>query len=370
MNRGTIILAVFIIVSLIIVGVSQFLQSQPPVQLTIAVDPLAQPWVEALAREFNDQNITVGGTRRVEIQVTSGSLIVIDDIDVWQPSEWALGTPPNLWIPASSASVAYASRLPFQILSPSVARTPLIFAGYSSRVDVLTGDPVGLLSWDEIQAAAVQESWRAIGDSSAGATEFFKIVFSQPDNSAEGLAVLYSAAAHFNDTALLSNGNVRAEFCNWFNPIMRRVPNFNTIGDDVAVYMARSGRSAADIGVGPESRWVHTIRQLNNNAPIEFHYPDYAYVFDFPVALWDDINTNSQTRNAANAFVNWLMEPAQQSRLDDFGFRPAHGTPDAGAALFENGVEVGILLDPPLDTPIEQPDVNDTRSMLNCISRN
>ena len=45
MRRGTIFLILFIVIVAGIIGLSTFLQNQPPVEITVAVNPLAEEWV-------------------------------------------------------------------------------------------------------------------------------------------------------------------------------------------------------------------------------------------------------------------------------------------------------------------------------------
>src|SRR5262249_40537909 len=104
MRRGTIFVLLFIVIAAAIVAASKVIQSQPPLEVTIAVDPLAESWVQDAVKALNDSQPVVNGTRRVQYKVT-----VIEDLDVWQGQrKWSPDNHPDTWIASSSASVTYA----------------------------------------------------------------------------------------------------------------------------------------------------------------------------------------------------------------------------------------------------------------------
>lgn len=360
MKRGTIVLVIFGIIAAVVVGVSLFLQNQPPLEITVAVDPLAEDWIREAADAFNESDTLVNGTRRVQVNVT-----VISDLDVWRNNRtdfWTPETHPNLWIPASSASVGYAARanIPFNIITDSTARTPLVWGGYLDRVDILTANGA-TLDWDQVVAAAEAESWQALGDGNG----FVNLAFLLPDRTMGGLGSLLSASAAFNDTANLNGGVVaNRDFYAWLTPVINSVSNFNTIGNDIAQFMARS-RSSADIAIGPEVQWLNGLSGILRNGDVRFSYPEYPFVFEFPAALWDDPATTSDERSAGQAFANFLLTDAQQTRAVAHGLRPAVGAPPATASLFNTAEAYGIQLDPDLDTNrIQAPSSTDVQSLI------
>ena len=95
-DRTTIIFLLFVIIIAVIFGVQQVVQRQPPLEITIAVDPLAEDWVKAAANAYNSSTPVVNGTTRVQV-----SVIVVDDLDVWyDTSSWTSNNHPHGWLPA------------------------------------------------------------------------------------------------------------------------------------------------------------------------------------------------------------------------------------------------------------------------------
>lgn len=363
MKRGTIILILFVLIAVGIVGASLFLQNQPPIEITVAVDPLAEDWLRQMVDDFNASDTLINNTRRVQV-----NLQVISDLEVWSSASrsqtWTAQQHPDAWIPSASISVDYTSS-PFTVVQPSLVQTPLVISAYSSRAAVLTdGAP---LRWDDIFQAAETQSWSALGGQANW--QFVNIAFTLADSEMCGLATLYSAAAAVNDTPTLNSGAIRGSFYDVFEPVIESVPNFNSIGSDVAAFVAR-GTASADIGIAPENVWLKGLSGLVNNEPVVFSYPEYTFMFDFPLAMWDDANTTSDTRAAVTAFGNWLLEPAQQATAVTYGLRPVQGSVPQTARLFADAQQYGIVFDLP-DNPLIQPpsSATDTQGLISWFTR-
>ncbi len=357
MKRGTIVLGFFAIVAAAIVGVSLFLQNRPPVTIRVAVDPLAQDWMEQVVADFNASNTTIkNGTLRVAVDLETMS-----DLEVWQSNDdsWTVQNHPDAWVPAMPLSIEYSPQ-PFLMSQLSVAQTPLIFAGYESRVDVLTDGSSVPLNWEQVFEAANVQSWEALGGEDSWG--FVGLAFSLPNSKVCGLGVLYSGLAALNQNPTLTGEmmrNVRDEF----EPVVESVPNFNSIGNDVAAFMARMPASV-DIGIGPEKLWVQRLSGLVANEPVRFSYPEYSMTFDFPYAIWNAPETDPDREEAAQVFGDWLLLETAQSKASDFGLRPVSGVVDATDLLFAQAQQYGIELEIPVGRPVQPPDSNDTRAML------
>ncbi len=131
-TRTNIVFAIFGLLVAGLIVASQFTRSQPPIELTVAVDPMIEAWVQDAASQFNaDANRTSAGAP-IRILVTT-----MPDVRVWQNSAaWTQANHPNAWIPLSSASVGYApASLAYTTTIDSLARTPLLWGGFRSLTD-------------------------------------------------------------------------------------------------------------------------------------------------------------------------------------------------------------------------------------------
>jgi hypothetical protein len=363
MRRGTVIVVIFIVVAVAIVGLSQFLRAQPALDMTLAVSPLAERWVRAAVESFNASEPIVNNTQRLHITV-----VPVEDEAVWRDERrvnWTTQEHPVAWIPASSLSAAYAveARFPMEIVTPSLAQTPLMWGGFKSRVDVVTENGTKPLDWESVQAAAEAESWSSLGGQPNW--QFVKLAFDAPDQSISGLAVLFSGAADYSDTPDVTGAITSGtDFRNWFAPVAASVPNFATLGADPAAAMASRGASVAEIGLLPESRWLLNLEGLLKNEPVQLAYPAYPFVFDFPLVRWNDTSTTVEQQQAVDALNGWMTGGAEQANTVIFGLRPASGVAPASAALFSAGSAYGVNGAAITGTPVSGPPRNDSQRLL------
>ena len=355
MKRGTIVLGFFAIIAAAIVGVSLFLENRPPLTIRVAVDPLAQDWMQQMVTDFNAKNMTIkNGTLRVQIDLEA-----VSDLDVWGSSSdigWDSQNHPDAWIPALPLSIEYAPQ-PFLMTQLSVAQTPLVFAGYASRVDVLTDSD---LDWAQIFRAGDVQSWEVLGGEANW--RFFSLAFPLPDSKVSGLGVLYSGLAALSQNPTLT-GQLMRNVRDDFQPVVESVPNFNSIGNDVAAFMARTPASA-DVGIGPEKLWIQQLSGLVDNEAVRFSYPEYSFMFDFPYAVWNAPETDPDQLEAANVFGEWLVSDEAQARVTEYGLRPVSGIVTATDRLFAAAEQYGIQFEVPVGRQVQPPDINDTRAMF------
>ncbi len=360
MRRGTIVLIVFILVVVGVIGFSQFLRNQPPLKVKIMVDALAADWVSEAAARLNATKPLANNTRPVEFEVS-----VISEMDVWRGNvDWTSEDHPDGWIPSSALSIDYAqnANVPVETVTPSVARTVLVWGGYASRVAVMTEGDTLPLDWGTVSTIAEAEAWENLGGETSW--RFFKLGFSLPDRTMSGLGVLFTGAAHFNESPDLTGGATRGTaLYQWLQPIIDSVPNFQTLGGDAAQAMTR-GPSTVEIALLPESQWLDNLSAMTANEAIELQYPAYQFVLDFPLARWNGPQTTDEQRAAVTLFGNWLISEAEQSQAIAKGLRPAHGEPPATAALFKNAAVYGIQLAPNYGQIVEPPERNEAQGLV------
>lgn len=357
MRRGTIIVLVFIVLAAVVIGASQFLRSQPALEIAVAVSPLAETWVRGAVESFNASEPIVSATRRVHVTVNT-----IDDLSAWSDEgqrNWAV-THPSVWIPASSASLAYANRLTLEVVEPSLAKTVLMWGGFSDRVDALTDGGTRPLDWDEVARAAEAGMWSNIPDANPSWGNV-KLAFTRPNGSTGGLAALFSGAAAFSSDPVVSGATVVSdEFHNWMEAILLGVPNYNTLGASVAKTLASRGVSVGEIALLPESEWLTNLSGNLTSAsnPIRLSYPTYQFVFDFPLVRWQGLTADENA--AVDALRGWLL--AQHP--EQFGLRPPSGIPPLTAALFTAAQGYGVQLDPDVTLAAQVPPRPETQRML------
>lgn len=351
MRRGTIVFILFILIVAGIIGLSQFFRSQPPLEFTIAVDPLAEEWLRAQVERFNASNPIINNAQRVSFTVQT-----VSDVAIWSGGvTWTFEQHPTAWLPAYSGSVAYLpSNMPYRVVQPSTARTLLVWGGFASRVDLLSADG-GVLDWEAVARATQAGTWSALGGEPDW--QFVKLAFNRPSNSISGVAALISAVSHHAGKTTLTRDDL-TDFSTWFDPIYNSVPNFQTLGANPAQAMATRGTSITDIALLPESQWLLALKDLITVENVRFSYPQTQVIFDFPLTLWDDNLTSAEARAAVEALGNFLVSDSAQSALTAYALRPSKNDPTTADPLFAEGLPYGILLAPDLSGAVNPPDRN------------
>lgn len=361
-TRGTIIFILFVVVVVAVVGISQFLRSQPPLEVTVAVNPIALDWAQELATAFNATEPVVNGSRRVQVRVTP-----VDDLQVWgaDGGSWNLTDHPDGWIPGTSASLDYANavRLPFTEIQPSLAHTLLAWGGFTDAVEDITanGEP---LDWTSIQAYMENER--------------LSLALPHPGRSLAGLAVAIAGAGDYHDSTTLAGQQVTDPgFRAWLVEMLGHVPNFNTLGALPAETLAARGQSAGAVALLPESQWLTNLRGqlVNSSNPVTLSYPEYNIDFDFPLAVWDDTAATDDAdagnkRAALEAFGNFASGAAQQLTAANYGLRPPTVLLEAGSAgLFDAGVPYGTAIEAPAMPYVEPPSRTDLLALIGAINQ-
>jgi hypothetical protein len=362
MRRGSIFVILFALLAAAIVGASQFLRAQPALEIRIAVDPLIADWAEAVIREVNATQPLINSTRRVQF-VT----LVVDDPDVWGGrANWTPTNHPAAWIPAAALSVEYARTegLPFTTSIESLARTPLVWGGYPSRVNVLTQQGALPFDFGTVRLAAEAGRWDQIGGQAAWG--FIDLGLQQPSRKMGGLAVLLTGAADLAENPQLTSAMLGSGYRAVAGRLLGSVVNFNTLGADPARTMASSYDSTVELALLPEALWLRNLPGLvRHEQNFVFSYPAYQFVLTFPFARWTpDATTPPELVPALDLLQSWLTRPDQQARLAAFGLRAAATEPTVTDETFALGMPYGIALDPPYGQAITLPARGDVQGLV------
>ncbi len=342
MRRSTFVFLIFAALVAVIFGANSYFRNQPPITLTLAVDPLAEAWVRTAVERFNAQNVLLSnGTLKVVVRVES----VVNDVSVWQErSNWSTSSHPTLWLASSSASLGYLTpNLPYQMVTPSTAQTPLMWGGFKSRVDIITQNNTLVLDWQAVQAVAQAQRWESLGAPSNWGN--VNMGLNWGTNSMAGLAALTSALASYNGSPVISRPTIDSDaFRAWFLPIRESIQNSQRLGEPPSQAMASRGASVADFALLPEVQWLKHLNSLIRQESIVLSYPQYQVLLDFPLAMWDDANTTPNEREAAQAFANYLLGASSQQLAIDEGLRPVNGNPKDSDVLFATSIPYGARL--------------------------
>lgn len=350
-DRSTIITVIFIIIVAVILGVNQFLDLQPPTEITVVVDPLAESWITDTVAQYNANN-----TSRVRV-----NLQFIDDLDIWRGNAgWSGDNQPDAWIPASSLSLDYVPpNLNFEVIEESIIYTPLVWGGFQNRVDELTNNGTLSFDWTAVQRISSENAW---SDGS-----FVNMAINWPTSSMAGVAAIADAASSYQQVIPLDQDALNdAEFENWFQPLQDSMLNSQRLSGNPAQTMAARGTTAADFALLTESQWLEQIDSLTTEHNISFSYSSYAFPLDFPIVFLPSEETGNN-QAAVQSFADYLTSDGQGIAIEH-GFRSINIALDQSAALFIQGEPYGILLELPLRQDIADLDRNTTLALISLLN--
>lgn len=281
------------------------------VDIDIVVAPALKPWVDQLARDYNQANPDA------QVRVMAADELIPAEFATTNPQQ----TPPAAWLAEASFVVDLAGRQGLQFeQAQSVAATGVAWGAYNSKLDEFK-QGYGELNWENIHAK--------------GSTEGLKLVIASPQNSAEGLAALISAtAAHLRKNSLTANDISAAG--DW---LTETFGNRNTqIPATPATDFATKGISAGDIGILTMASW--RANKLAEKADFILNSTQPAVTLDYPLVIWSGASPDAKA--TAKAFQDFLLQSGSQTSLGQYAFDPASSGP---GSVQIDGEAVQRLLD-------------------------
>ncbi len=342
MRRSSIVFILFVLITGGIVGYNAFLRQQPPIQITLAVDPAAEDWATQLVTAFNERNVQVGAAAaRVRFVVDATK----KDVNVWQGDvNWTSDNHPEAWLAMASWIVEFApSNLFFNLVEPSLATSPLVWGGFESRVNLATNTGLVSLDWSTAQTVAEAESWEALGAPSSW--RFVNIGMNSPASSVAGMNSMVSMLGSYTTNAILDSSTFGdSAFRAWFNPLKQAMQNTVALGESPVNSMASRGVTVAGFGIAPEYEWLANLQNLVRQERVTFSYADYGAALDFPLAIWEDEKTTDEERQAIRAFADFVKSADGQQITLLAGLRPIGVVPSQTDPIFANAEQYGITL--------------------------
>lgn len=348
LDRTTVIFFIFLAILAGIFGAQRFAQNQPPIEVTVAVDPVAEEWIQQAALAYNEKKTIVSGASPAHI-----SIIIKDDLDVWRGNPgWNSNEHPHGWIPSSSISADLTPpTLPFEEIRDSVGRSPLVWGGYADRVALITANDTRPFDWPAVQESAVAQRWENLGGTGGN----INMAINWPASSMAGIGAILSATADYSASPnIVRQYFLEQDFLDWFQPIQDSVLNSQRIGGSPAEAMASRGKTIADYALLPEAQWLQSLDGLVQDGFV-FSYPAYQFVLDFPVLRWDDPNMSDAQRAGLDSFADFLLSEEGQAIAMQHGFRPAIGEPAIGTEPFAGAEQYGMQLAPDYGQQISTP---------------
>ncbi len=238
----------------------------------------------------------------------------------------------------------------------SLALTPMVFVFWAERHDAFVRK-YGTVSFKTLaQALADPSGWQGI----AGKPEwgYFKLGHTHPNQSNSGLATLVLMAYdyHGKSRGLALADILDPEYQAWENGVERSVAGLTNSTGNMMREMVLKGPSAYDALFVYESVALDYLKNAEGRwGELRIRYPPRNLWSDNPYYVLDVPWSSAEQREAASAFLDFLLsEPIQRQALVH-GFRPGNPavpvkTPDSPFVLYQRfglSVDFGEICEPP-----------------------
>ncbi|HKA91521.1 MAG TPA: substrate-binding domain-containing protein [Haliangiales bacterium] len=295
------------------------------VEITFLYSTEKKDWIEAATVEFGKVHPEV----KVNL-VGKGSIDAAQDILDEKVK-------PTLWSPADGVILKMAADdWETKTKKPLFARegedapqplvvTPVVFAIWENRADVLMKASGGKVTWKAIHKAVTSNrGWPAIG----GPEEwgFVKLGHTNPTRSNSGLmALLLMTFEFYGKRAGVEVGDVlKPDYQTFVAEIERGVTKFETSTGTFMIDMIRFGPSKYDIAVVYENLAIEQLENAQGRwGNLKVYYPDPTLWSDHPAGLLAADWSTEPQRKAARLYLAFLRAKPQQELALSYGFRPA-----------------------------------------------
>lgn len=235
---------------------------------------------------------------------------------------------PTLLIPASSDLLeelrdrwqSQQSTDPFYGEPQPIAKTLLVAIAWPERGKVLF--PSGQFDWARLEAALDQGNWRALGGQPGWGS--FDFILSDPARSNSGQLTLnlWAEAALEGQPVSVASLNTPAVAA-LFSKVKASVYQPPRSTDILLQEFISRGPNDADVATVYEStalnRWQQSL--VSRGQPYQIYYLDRT-IETVSTAAIARRQTNRREAQAAQGFIDFLIQPAQQEVFVQNGFRP------------------------------------------------
>jgi Ca-activated chloride channel family protein len=309
--------------------------SGPTIDILLTYGSEKQPWIEETTAAFNRQGRrTAAGRTIVVTALPMGSGEAIDEI-------LSGTTKAHLVSPASAAFVALGNaqsraRTGRDLVgtTESLVLSPVVIAMWRPMAEAIGWGrrPIG---WSDVLALARDpRGWASVRQPQFGA---FRFGHTHPEASNSGLIALVAStyAAAGKARGLTLQDVARPDVANFVAGIEKAVVHYGSSTGFFGRKMFERGPAYLSAAVLYESSVIESYDpKYSVPFPVVAIYPkEGTFWSDHPIGVVDREWVSPEHREAAQACIRFLLEPAQQALALPHGFRPASIDVPLGAPI-------------------------------------
>jgi Ca-activated chloride channel family protein len=283
-----------------------------------------QAWLEAVTKDFNARKLQVAGKVVFVTTEAKGSGELVDDVLAGRDQADLVSPASAAFITLANARSRAATGTDLVAKSDNVVLSPVVIAMWKPMAEAL-GWPQRRLGWAEVLAMAKEpQGWAAKGQPQWGR---FRFGHTHPEYSNSGLQTLlaetYAGAGKQGGLTLADVQ--RPEVAQFVNGIERAVVHYGSSTGFFGKRMFAGGPGYLSAAVLYENLVIEANAAAQKPSfPVVAIYPkEGTFWSDHPTGIVERPWVTSERRQAAQAYVAFLLERPQQEAALRYGFRPA-----------------------------------------------
>lgn len=283
-----------------------------------------QAWIEAVTTEFNARKVQVAGQPVQVIAKAMGSGELMDEVLAGRQQATLVSPASSAFIALANAKSRTATGKDLVPQAENVVLSPVVIAMWQPMAEAL-GWPGTKIGWaDVLKIAQDPRGWATKGQAQWGR---FRFGHTHPEYSNSGLQTLLAEVyAGSGKVAGLTLADVtKPDVGTFVQGIERSVVHYGSSTGFFAKRMFAAGPSTLSAAVLYENLVIEAnAAERKPSFPVVAIYPkEGTFWSDHPTGLVDRPWVTAQQKEAAKAYVKFLLDRPQQERAMTFGFRPA-----------------------------------------------
>ncbi|MEM9291426.1 MAG: VWA domain-containing protein [Acidobacteriota bacterium] len=299
---------------------------QDAVQLVFTYGSEKEKWLEAVTEEFNRRSPTLADGRPIFVEaIPMGSGQSIDEVITENRQAHLVSPASAAFIELGNAESRAQTGDDLIGRTQNLVLSPVVIAMWQPMAETL-GWGERSLGWSDIlELAQDPDGWASLGHPEWGT---FKLGHTHPDFSNSGLISLFAEVyAATGKTAGLTREDVdQPATADFLRGIESSIVHYGSSTGFFGRKMFANGPSYLSAAVLYENMIIESYRsQQDLPFPVVAIYPkEGTFWSDHPVGVVNRPWVQEEHREAAQIYIDWLLEPERQLRALDFGFRPAN----------------------------------------------
>src|SRR6516162_6898965 len=299
------------------------LPSGDKLELTFTYGSEKEKWIEEVTAVFNRGDHRIASGKRIYVRaIPMGSGEAIDEALEGRRQPHLISPASAAFIKLGNAQSQSKTGKDLIAATDNLVLSPVVIAMWKPMAQAL-GWGKKAIGWSDILALArSQKGWEAYGYPQWGQ---FKFGHTHPQFSNSGLISLFAEVyAASGKTAGLSLADVnRPHTAEFLSGIEKSVVHYGSSTGFFGRQMFSTGPQYLSAAVLYENMVIESYSQNNLPFPVVAVYPkEGTFWSDHPIGIVEREWVTPERRDAAKAYIQYLLQRPQQEKAITYGFRP------------------------------------------------